>query len=510
MRVRAQVFRWLVERPGTSGLDWFVRHYERIQPFRKALKRVAFEIALQHASDEVPVAAFEGRTAPEERWGDLRGEVLSIARQVRAMPSRPRPEVGVVFHYLKREKDKLGRHQRLSATPAQIAHGARFGVWGSEITRQSLALARLLRLEPRFLLLARGLDLASNELAVPTWPAVEAVRRVRAASRVASGELRRAHGLDVPPMRATYHAGEDFAHLAEGLRRVHELVEARLLERGDRIGHGLALGTDPARWVREHPVVEQQREDRLDDLVWELDRAAEGEVELPPRRLERVRDEVRSLAFKLYGEVVDEGALREARRRRNEVADHGFPFLRRGLDALRRSTDEADRLLARYLSDEGVFWRGRVPVEVRVMPGDATLLAELQRWLVARLAALEVTVESCPSSNLVVGDLGAIVDHPSFRLQPRPGAADATPVSLPVSLNTDDPVSFATSLADEYAYVYGALLERGAAAEPSLAWLSARRRDGFRSRFTVRESADDRWLDALAGLEPEGALGDRP
>lgn len=56
--------------------------------------------------------------------------------------------------------------------------------------------------------------------------------------------------LRTPTLRATVHAGEDFTRLAEGIRRMHESVEFGLLRMGDRIGHGVALGVDPARWMK--------------------------------------------------------------------------------------------------------------------------------------------------------------------------------------------------------------------------------------------------------------------
>ena len=63
-----------------------------------------------------------------------------------------------------------------------------------------------------------------------------------------------------------------------------------------------------------------------------------------------------------------------------------------------------------------------------------------------------------------------------------------------ISVNDDDPITFATRLADEYAHIYFALLRRGVATDAALAWLDEVREDGWRSRFTLAMSTDDEAL----------------
>jgi adenosine deaminase len=62
--------------------------------------------------------------------------------------------------------------------------------------------------------------------------------------------------------------------------------------------------------------------------------------------------------------------------------------------------------------------------------------------LVARLAAEGVTLEVCPGSNVALGVFASWRDHPLARLR------DA---GVRVSLSTDDPPFFGTTMTDEYA-----------------------------------------------------------
>jgi hypothetical protein len=102
---------------------------------------------------------------------------------------------------------------------------------------------------------------------------------------------------------------------------------------------------------------------------------------------------------------------------------------------------------------------------------------------------MEITVEANPSSNLLIADYLSAEDHPVFRLQPLPSAPELEGEPVLVSINTDNPITFASCLADEFAHVYYALLRRGVPAQEALAWLDRVRENGHRSRFTLPSSA---------------------
>lgn len=73
---------------------------------------------------------------------------------------------------------------------------------------------------------------------------------------------------------------------------------------------------------------------------------------------------------------------------------------------------------------------------------------------------------------------------------------------LPVSVNDDDPITFATRLADKYAYLHATMLENGVAPEDALRWLDQARDAGMRSRFTLPASRERRVLSALCDGGP--------
>jgi len=73
---------------------------------------------------------------------------------------------------------------------------------------------------------------------------------------------------------------------------------------------------------------------------------------------------------------------------------------------------------------------------------------ELQDWMIDKMDEMQLSVESCPTSNFKIGKLGRYDRHPIFRFN----TVDARH-QLPVTINTDDQGIFSTSLDVEYALI---------------------------------------------------------
>jgi len=504
-RVRTLAFRYLVEEPGTAGLDWFSRHYQRISPMRRACEDILYQSALQVEGQGIALGALEARTRPESDWSKIRDEVRKVARNALAhrLPQRSqRSEIGLVFHFVKlREGSRDGRSYR-HADPRQPAFGCRFGNWFNDRTAESQAMIRAMRLNPEILAILRGVDIANLELAVPTWPVLPLMSDVREASRGAVARLAQ-QGLDwrAAPLRVTYHAGEDFGRLSHGLRLIDEPIDFRVIGAGDRIGHAVALGVDVERWANTSACTVQVKEDRLDDLLWELERYRRGEIDASAGRIALVQAE----AERLSSEIFDVKGLRidvliEARHRRHSAADLrtlGYPRLGLERPAALTGAESAIQLLRAYLIDPNVYDRGQTPMEVPLHESEIAFLKRVQSWLRRRLGALAVTVETNPSSNLLIGDLGDIERHPALSLYPLNAPTATQGPTVSISINTDNPLTFASCLGDEFAHFHHALVRRGVSSVDAMRWLDDVREQGWRSRFTLPASASEAVLEQI-------------
>lgn len=73
----------------------------------------------------------------------------------------------------------------------------------------------------------------------------------------------------LPPLRKTYHVGEDFLDLADGLRAIDEAIRFLNLGCGDRLGHALALSIEPRDWYKKkNQQISLPKQDYLDNVAW--------------------------------------------------------------------------------------------------------------------------------------------------------------------------------------------------------------------------------------------------
>lgn len=82
----------------------------------------------------------------------------------------------------------------------------------------------------------------------------------------------------------TFHVGEDFYDIADGLRAIDEAILFLNLKRGDRLGHCLALGIQPQIYYSEHDYhLAIPYQVLIDDMVWLKMKSMEWNVAIPPR-----------------------------------------------------------------------------------------------------------------------------------------------------------------------------------------------------------------------------------
>jgi len=482
VRIRGRTYRYVVQDPGVCGLDWFSQRYLRMTGLRDGMgEGVQLDSALALESRDVRLHSLEVRTSPEARWmrnRDLCRAVRSATVQGRTFKSDHLPgEIGLVLHFVKQPIDARGR---CHGDPR--AHHCRYGSYFRARRQEALAIVGCLRREPKLLRWLRGIDVCNLEISIPSWvigPLFALVRQETDTIAAHSGE---------PELRATLHAGEEYTRLISGIRQVHEPLEFGTVRRGDRLGHALALGEDARSWAARSPVVVQRVEERLDDLLWELDRYQSGDLPAQAGRLEVVRTEICRLASVIFGAFSprDERVLLAWRRRMHcwhALQTLRYPSVAAG--TLPISADGAMKLLHAYLTDVGVYARSRQVLEVRPTEDEILVCTAAQRFLRQRLADFDISIEINPTSNLLIGNLRELDHHPIFQLQPLSGVPDDGEAPVRVVLGDDDPVTFSTTLVDEFAYVYFGLLRHGVGTQRAEQWLERVRLNGRRARFTI-------------------------
>ena len=362
-------------------------------------------------------------------------------------------------------------------------YGARFGEWYVGQRERALSLASGIRNFPETLEMLRGLDVCADEAGVPTWVVKSIISYVRAVANNAARKRASKMG-DLLRFNMTAHAGEDWVHLLSGIRRMHEAMVHFEMQAGDRLGHGLALGVDAARWSADIGPVPMSVEDRFFDLVWAWRRVSEG---AGPRST-GLETEIRRLFEDMF--------IDEAQKGKDHGLDAGrasqFVDCLYDAEVLRRMhypdvslTDSKalslDWLVSRFLTDSRVFRRGRRIIYVDPAR-EADLILQLQRDLHLEVGRRGLVVEVNPSSNFLTSQLASLREHPAWQLR-SPRNNSGLP-RIAVVIGSDDPLTFATTLREEYQLMHDALVLEGLTTEEADQWIEDARQNGVKHRWT--------------------------
>lgn len=163
-----------------------------------------------------------------------------------------------VFHFLKREDNWRDKDPS--------AFYCRHYLYRRTLLRQTIGIQNLRKRYPRRAMQVLGIDAASKEL-VCRPEVFGTYFRFLHKHTATLEESDGSHPL--PQLHRTFHVGEDFLDIVDGLRAIDEAIRFLGLESGDRLGHALALGIDVYAWyAAKNNVITLTAQDYLDNVVW--------------------------------------------------------------------------------------------------------------------------------------------------------------------------------------------------------------------------------------------------
>lgn len=281
-------------------------------------------------------------------------------------------------------------------------------------------------------------------------------------------------------LRMTYHVGEDFLDVVDGLRAVDEAILFLNLRCGDRIGHGTVLGLDAVKWYqfKENTIVLKQQ-DYLDNVVWLYHKLTEYKIEGAENLREWLRQEFRLYFMEIYLHTrrgnrelyFDINTYYEAWKLRgddpelyitNQFDKEGVFYGREWLINRKfpekphnRKRKEVVNLYWLYHYDWDVRKNGKKSIQKYVPPFYVEGVAAVQKAMGRNFASKGIGIEANPSSNFAISTMTKYSEHPVVRLYNKDLTWDAEQIrecpQVNVSINTDDKGVFHTSLENEYA-----------------------------------------------------------
>ncbi len=316
----------------------------------------------------------------------------------------------------------------------------------------------------------------------------------------------------VPQLKITYHVGEDFLDLTDGLRAIDEAILFLNMKRGDRLGHATALGIDVRNWYRiKQQVVNIEKQDYLDNVVWLYHKLIEFDVRGCENLKEYLMMEYHTVFEQIYAESMDEEFVNDiihdirlektgeeisAERKNREfysfdIDTYYEAWKLRGDDPTCyresryvctmtkrlqykerinwtiqggygiRNNAKAVALYLMYHYSAGVRKKGsqifRKEIPLMYIEGVEQVQKKMQ-WLVASKG---IGIETNPSSNLQISTIESYQEHPISRLYNMGLTTDPQELrscpQMNVSINTDDQGVFHTSLGNEFALMGSAM-----------------------------------------------------
>lgn len=250
-------------------------------------------------------------------------------------------------------------------------------------------------------------------------------------------------------LNLTYHVGEDFYDLVHGLRSVDEAINFLNLTTGCRIGHGLALGVDARNYYQQrHHYAIMPNQVALDNIVWIRYTAMRGNIPLMPETELFIEEQFARLSEELGYEQCAE----------NMTMFHYWEAIKeRWRDPLKDnigSERQWKKILDHYWYSASGYESGRKTCSLKLPETFWEDVEKLQNYMLKEIQHKGITIESNPSSNLMIGPFSKYSELPLFKFFP-PGGGEV--LRIPVTVNTDDKGIFATSLENEYSLVAIAL-----------------------------------------------------
>lgn len=416
--------------------DFKTYFFNRGEENAKALKELAYRYAVQTAIGESSAHFVEARIAPGEikkyRELDYR---KSIFGDRTVIDDEDDDRVTLLCHFIKKSEEE--KKSKFPLPEKKLRHETfrkELGKLVNKNVRPALELNTTSGVHPKLV----GVDAAGNELICRPELFAPIYKSLR----------------NLGMCNFTYHVGEDFYDIVDGLRAIDEAIQFLKLSAGSRIGHAIALGTDAAEYYQSrHRYIIIPKQVLLDNVVWMKYTAMENNITLNPQTLFFITDTYHKLVGKLKYREADTDSdshywnsmkLREA----DPLDDRFCAQLKEEV-----SKDPSYKWLDTYWFSTETQRLGRESMSTRLPEPFVEDVVKIQECMYRKIVENGIFIETNPTSNFMIGGFKEYIDLPLFKFH----SIGPEGHKLPVSINTDDKGVFATSLKNEFSLVAMAL-----------------------------------------------------
>ena len=443
-----------------------------VKKYKKFLYKAAIESFLINGKERY----LETRIVPDTTEEGIAEKIKEIAESI---DKKYRFNFSIIFHFIKsrdERNDKEYRHKELREDIKKRA----FAIYNFRNN------AKYLGVDSEDYALAGyvvGIDAANSEIYCRPEVFAQAFRFLKN-HYIKNNGLQRPNDLNI-----TYHVGEDFFDIADGLRAVEEAMIYFNLKNGDRLGHCLVLGTDVRKYYNmRYNTICCTKQVLLDNMAWLHHKCKRlfGYTSLC-YYLEGV---FRQYFYEVYQEDIYKDdkfnyQLLEDPDVKNNINDYYQSWLLRGNHPLFaneafKSDSEIEKewnncaenhhdgavnakyninaleLFDQYHKDN-IIEKGANAVTFTIKESYVEdfykLLEAIQEQLLKEIEKKRISIECNPTSNYKIGEMSNYDEHPILKFYNSGLNTPYNKHDIAVSINTDDQGVFSTSLEREYSLI---------------------------------------------------------
>ena len=507
--IKTNIRRELVQANTNVGFDNFSRYQERKDLFveNSIYEEVYIRMAVRDTIYNQHIDSLEARITPKESGIKILSTIKKYDEWIvnglsNEESLRLKERYFYVIHFVKES-------ERITKENIYLDNQRHFEK-RREIERQARAITDFRNSGAKEALRVKGIDACSSEIWCRPEVFSQAFRYLKNHTVPETFDIQ---DKDIcPALRATYHVGEDFLDIVDGLRAIDEAICFLNLDCGDRLGHALALGIDVNEWYESKGNrILINKQGYLDNLAWLYAKMRQyniGDMEgvksyiekrfneyfvevyqnnMDSDRQKKIIDNARDYyaekkiansynhisltfdineyydAWKLRGDnpqLYVEGYFKLAGAILDEwdtfAVNKDFP-----LNYKIRYNPEVVMLYYLYHFNGDVKVAGDQMVEIKVDKCMIDVISQVQKRMQFDICRQGIGIEVNPSSNYLIGTFRRYDKHPitkwyNYGLTVKQEELLNCP-QMQVCINTDDQGVFSTYIENEYAYLTLAL-----------------------------------------------------
>lgn len=509
IRIKNNLLSAITQFNSYEGLDYFTEEYYGKVSVVEDIKVNDIYKKIKSQIQHNTLSKIEIRVSPGSKRKDIIKKVRDFLEAYKKLlkdvdiEEKKMPVIGLVFHLIKKKDDNP--LEKCFKMESENDDGLDLGAYLSygKNTNEYLKIVENIKgVRAKYKNISYyivGLDTASKENDTEPWVFSSVFHNMRD-SRVSEVLMRDNRVHHMKTIGFTYHVGEDYRHVISGLRHIDEVIKYFGYHAGDRIGHGISLAIDLKDWIKNNPVVYMPRIEYLENLLWMWHRLGNVSLNTKGSSNHSIETKALQIAKEIY--ISSSGlsmlSLWEAYQKKFQKfvpeiktmeefcrAEYNYKSVECMLTTsqIKNTTWNEVKLLYAYHCKKYLVKMNEV-IPVKVSIEEFEMFKLLQDNVRKELSFSGIIVETNPSSNLSISGMDRLYKHTAASLNKYGLDSNATiEDSLIMTINSDDPIIFNSTVSNEIGYVFYMLQYQGYSRDAILSWIEKVRNWGLESSF---------------------------